>query len=202
MGWMPTKEEVFYNGEPSEEQSYFDAAKSAMTWLGDQENTVFIGQTTEYPGTFMYGTVENVPMEKRLEFPVAESFNVQFGIGAALAGLVPIVQIPRINFLLIAFGDIVNLLDKLPEMTNGQVNPHIIIRTAIGPDSPIHPKAQHVGDYTEAFVSSLDGCFQHNNIVDPGVVLYRPEKHNIVRAYQEMYNNPGMYLSIEDGRLY
>lgn len=187
--------------------SYFDAVKEAMTWLGEQDRTVFIGQTTEFPGTFMYPTIENVPQEKRLEFPVSESFNVQFCTGAALAGLIPIVQIPRINFLLVGFSDVVNLLDKLPEMTNGKVNPHIIIRTSIGPDQPINPKIQHVGDYSEAFLHSLEGTMAsdigNQTVQRPGMRLFiLNDEEKIALGYKEMYETPGMYLAIEDGRLY
>lgn len=200
---MATPEEIFYNGQITERKSYFDGVKEAMTWLGQQERTCFIGQTTEYAGTFMYPTLEGVPPEKRYEFPVQESFNVQFGIGAAVAGLIPIIQIPRINFLLLAFADIVNLLDKLPEMTDGKVNPHIIIRTAIGPDRPTDPKVQHKGDYTDAFLSSLNGVFVHNDVQEPGVRLFRPDTpEKVVLSYQSAYNEKEPCIVIEDGRLY
>jgi pyruvate/2-oxoglutarate/acetoin dehydrogenase E1 component len=43
------------------------------------------------------------------------------------------------------------MIDKLSDMTDGQVSPRIIIRTATGPDHPVHPGHQHVGNYAEAF---------------------------------------------------
>lgn len=184
---------------------YSEALTEAMTWLGGQTNIAFIGQALR-GGTFQSHTLDEVPNEKLLEFPVQESFNIQFAIGAALSGLTIVAIIPRINFLLIAFGDIVNLLDKLPEMTNGQVKPHLIIRTAIGPDKP-DPKVQHTGDYSDAFLESLEGTktTRINNewINNSGVRLFRPATpEEVLGAYQIAYNTKEASLIIEDGRKY
>lgn len=185
---------------------YSEALTEAMTELGKKDDVRFVGQALR-GGTFQSHTLNDVPDHKLLEFPVQESFNVQFAIGVALAGLVPIVVIPRINFLLVAFGDIVNLLDKLHEMTGGQVNPHVIIRTAIGPDQPISPKIQHVGDYSEAFLSSLDGVMSSQVddkvIHKAGVSLYMPDSpETVLIAYQTAYRIKEPCLIIEDGRRY
>lgn len=187
--------------------NYREAITQAMTELGQKDDTFFLGQAVNCYGTFMSPTLDNVPKEKRLEFPVQESFNIQFAIGVALGGLVPVVVIPRINFLLVAFGDIVNLLDKLHEMTEGQVNPHVIIRTAIGPDQPISPKVQHVGDYSYAFIDSLNGIISrtvgNENIDNFGVKVYLPRTpEEVLAAYSSGYNNKEPCLIIEDGRIY
>lgn len=185
---------------------YSESLTEAMTWLGQQDNTIFIGQALRN-GTFQSHTLDGVPNNKLLEFPVQESFNVQFAIGVALAGFVPVVVIPRINFLLIAFADIVNLLDKLYEMTEGQLNPHVIIRTAIGPDEPTSPKIQHIGDYSYAFLESLDGTTARHidgqNVFKYGVRLYKPSTpEEVLTAYKYAYNNKEPHLIIEDGRRY
>jgi hypothetical protein len=78
--------------------NYFTELVRTMEWLGQQPNTQFIGQTVGCPGTFMYPTLEKVPMDKRLEFPVNESFQMQFSIGMALAGKCVISVYPRQNF--------------------------------------------------------------------------------------------------------
>jgi pyruvate/2-oxoglutarate/acetoin dehydrogenase E1 component len=64
---------------------------------------------------------------------------------------VPVTIYPRWNFLLLAANQIVNHLDKLPDMSSGGYQPRVIIRTGIGSQRPLHPQCQHVGDYTEAF---------------------------------------------------
>ena len=39
------------------EMKYFDELKKSMEWLGEQENTYFIGQAVEVPGTAMFNTL-------------------------------------------------------------------------------------------------------------------------------------------------
>lgn len=172
--------------------NYFDEIQRTMTWLGQQPNTQFVGQTVGCPGTFMYPTLKEVPTDKRLEFPVNESFQMQFSIGLALAGKIPISIFPRQNFLLLAVGDIVNMLDKIPAISDYKVVPHIIIRVASGPDSPVHPGHQHIGNYATAFRHMLTTV----HIFE----LNKPEQ--IFNAYKQAYEWPGAYLIIEHGNKY
>ncbi len=53
--------------------------------------------------------------------PINESFQMQFTIGLGLAGYVPVSVYPRQNFLLLATADMVNMLDKMPLISGGQV---------------------------------------------------------------------------------
>ena len=131
--------------------NYFDELKRTMEWVAGQPNTFFLGQTVAGPGTFMYQTLRDLPPEKTLEMPINESFQMQFSIGLALAGYIPISVYPRQNFLLLATSDMVNMLDKIPAISSQSVIPRMIIRTASGPDTPVHPGHQHVGNYAEAF---------------------------------------------------
>ncbi len=130
---------------------YFDELKRTMEWVAQQPKTIFVGQTVAGPGTFMFSTLQDVPSEKTLEMPINESFQMQFTLGLALAGYLPISVYPRQNFLLLATADMVNMLDKMPAISSSQVLPKVIIRVASGPDSPVHPGHQHVGHYAEAF---------------------------------------------------
>ena len=130
---------------------YFDELKRTMEWLATQPKTLFVGQTVAGPGTFMFSTLKDVSPEKTLEMPINESFQMQFTIGLALTGLIPISVYPRQNFLLIAASDMVNMLDKIPAISSNELLPRVLIRVAVGPDSPVHPGHQHVGNYAEAF---------------------------------------------------
>ncbi len=172
--------------------AYFDELKRTMEWLGGQPKVQFVGQTVGCPGTFMYPTLKDVPAEKRLEFPVNESFQMQFSIGLALAGDVVISVYPRQNFLLLATGDMVNMLDKIPAITENKVTPHIIIRVATGPDSPVHPGHQHIGNYSRAFKA----MFTNIKVIELNI----PEE--IYPTYLSAYENPGAYLIIEHGNFY
>ncbi len=130
---------------------YFDELKRTMEWIAQQPKTVFIGQTVAGPGTFMFQTLRDVSKDKTLEMPINESFQMQFTIGVALTGAVPISVYPRQNFLLLATGDMCNMLDKIPAISSNEWLPKVLIRVATGPDSPVHPGHQHVGNYAEAF---------------------------------------------------
>lgn len=134
---------------------YFDEMCRAMTWLGQQEKTVFLGQSVGVAGTAMFNTLKDVSMDKRIELPVFENTQMGMSTGLALAGSVPISIFPRWNFLLCAADQLVNHLDKIKEFSHGEFNPRVIIRTGIGSQVPLHPQAQHVGDFTEAFQKML-----------------------------------------------
>src|SRR4051812_32796241 len=107
---------------------YFDELKRTMEWIATQPKTIFVGQTVAGPGTFMFQTLRDVPKERALEMPINESFQMQFTIGMALAGYIPISVYPRQNFLLLATGDMCNMLDKIPAISGKELAPRIIIR--------------------------------------------------------------------------
>ncbi|MBF0619947.1 MAG: hypothetical protein HQL19_07255 [Candidatus Omnitrophica bacterium] len=173
---------------------YFDELKRTMEWLATDPRTVFIGQTAAVPGTFMYQTLRDLPKDKALELPVNESFQMQFTLGLALAGYVPVSVYPRQNFLLLAAGDMSNMIDKISAMTNGAVNPRIIIRVATGPFKPVHPGHQHIGNFAEAF----------RKIFDWIEVVEVNEPEDIFPAYERalMRPDPKATLIIEDGNFY
>jgi pyruvate/2-oxoglutarate/acetoin dehydrogenase E1 component len=130
---------------------YMDELSKTMTYLGRQENSIFIGQSVEVAGTAMRNTLLNVDANKLMELPVEEDFQMGIAIGMALSGLVPVSIFPRWNFLLLATNQIVNHLDKLKEITQSGAPGKVIIRTGIGSVNPLHPGPQHTGDFTEAF---------------------------------------------------
>ena len=115
-----------------------------MTWLGEQPNTMFLGQAVEYAGTAMTNTLVNVDRSKLLEMPVNEDMQMGITLGIALNGTVPISIYPRWNFLILAANQIVNHLDKIKLMSDGGYTPKVIIRTGIGSQRPLHPQHQHI----------------------------------------------------------
>jgi pyruvate/2-oxoglutarate/acetoin dehydrogenase E1 component len=173
---------------------YFDELKRTMEWLARDPKVIFVGQTAAVPGTFMYQTLRDLPAGKALEMPVNESFQMQFTLGLALAGYVPVSIYPRQNFLLLAAGDMANMIDKFKEMSDGQVSPRIVIRTATGPDKPVHPGHQHVGNYAETFRQ----MFSYIDVIE----LNKPE--DIFPAYERALTREDgkPMLLIEHGNLY
>ena len=129
---------------------YFDELKKAMNYLASQPNTLFLGQAVACKGTGMSNTLVDIDLKKRLELPVCEEMQMGMTNGLALQGIVPISIFPRWNFLMCAVNQLVNHLDKIKAMSDGQFIPKAIIRTAIGSERPLHPQSQHIGDFSEA----------------------------------------------------
>ena len=133
-------------------KNYFEEICRSMTWLSEQADTIFVGQTVEYPGTALTNTVKHLPKEKLYELPVCEDMQMGMTIGMAMNGTVPISIYPRWNFLLLATNQIVSHLDKLKALLpDNYKTPKVIVRTAIGSTNPLHPGPQHIGDFTDVY---------------------------------------------------
>jgi pyruvate dehydrogenase E1 component beta subunit len=70
--------------------------------------------------------------ERIRDTPISESVIVGSAVGAALAGLRPIVEIMTINFTLLAMDQIINNAAKLRYMSNGQFSVPMVLRTVTG----------------------------------------------------------------------
>ena len=162
---------------------YFDELKRSMTWLGEQPDTIFIGQAVGSPGTGMTNTLGGVDKSKLVEMPVSEEMQMGITTGLAVRGKVPISIYPRWNFLFCAVNQLVNHLDALPDYSHGEYEPRVIIRTGIGSVRPLNPQPQHTGDYTDAFIQMLSNIH----------VVRLEEPEDIFPAYQEAYTR-------EDGK--
>ena len=156
---------------------YFDELSRAMSFLGDQEDTIFLGQAVEYKGTAMTNTLKGVSRDKLLEMPVNEEMQMGITNGLAVAGSVPISIFPRWNFLLLGVNQLVNHLDKYSIYTHGDYQPKAIIRTGIGSMRPLNPQIQHTGDFTEAF----------RNMLSTIEVIRLDEPEQIFPAYEKAY---------------
>jgi pyruvate/2-oxoglutarate/acetoin dehydrogenase E1 component len=156
---------------------YFDELKRSMTWLGSQEDTLFLGQAVEYEGTAMTNTLTEVDRSLLLEMPVNEDMQMGITTGMALNGTVPISIFPRWNFLILAANQIVNHLDKAKLMSHGGYTPKVIVRTAIGSQRPLHPQHQHIGDFTGGFRAMCDTI----------EIIRLDEPEQIFESYQRAY---------------
>jgi len=156
---------------------YFDELSRAMTYLGQQEDTIFLGQAIEYKGTAMTNTLKQVDRKKLIEMPVNEEMQMGITNGLAVAGSVPISLYPRWNFLLLAANQLVNHLDKYPIYTDGDFQPKVIIRTGIGSVRPLNPQIQHTGDFTDAF----------RHMLTTVEVIRLDEPEDIFPAYEKAY---------------
>jgi pyruvate/2-oxoglutarate/acetoin dehydrogenase E1 component len=155
---------------------YFDELQRSMTWLGEQTDTVFIGQAVEYAGTAMTNTLKYVSSDKLIEMPVNEDMQMGITNGLAIRGYVPISIYPRWNFLILGLNQLINHLDKFNMISDYKTK--AIIRTGIGSERPLHPQYQHIGDYTDALklmVSNIE-------------VIRVDEPDQIFESYKHAYN--------------
>ncbi len=107
----------------------------------------------KYGGSYAVtaGLLEEFGEERVRDTPIAESVIVGAGIGAAMAGYHPMVELMTINFSFLALDQIVNNAAKLLYMSNGQINVPLVIRMASGGGSQLGATHSH----------SLEGLYAH-----------------------------------------
>ena len=88
----------------------------------------------DYNGAYAVtaGLLKKFGPKRIIDTPISESAILGTAIGAAAAGLRPIVEIMTINFLLLAFDQLINHAAKLRYMSNGQIEVPLILRTVTG----------------------------------------------------------------------
>ncbi len=144
--------------------SYREALNQAMREEMRRDRRVFlIGEEVGYyQGAFKVskGFVEEFGPERVLDTPIAEAGFTGLAIGAAMAGLHPIVELMTFNFSILAMDQIVNNAAKIRYMSGGQLSIPLVIR---GPGSAAHGLgAQHS--------QSLEAWFCHV----PGLTVIAP----------------------------
>jgi len=159
-----------------------------MLLLAAQPNAIFLGQGVASDGVAMYDDLNGVQASQRIELPVVEELQMGMGIGLSLMGFLPILVYPRMDFMLRAADALVNHLDKLAEMSRGQFVPKVIIRTRVGPKSPLDAGPQHTQNHCEAFQMMLTSV-----LVDE---IRRPEE--IMPAYGAAIRRTGSTIVVEN----
>jgi len=127
------------------EITYREALRQTLRYqLRHDERVFLMGEDIgAYGGSYAVtkGFLHEFGERRVKDTPIAESVVVGAGIGAAMAGLKPMVELMTINFSLLAIDQIVNNASKLYYMSNGQINVPIVIRMAGGAGSQLG--AQH-----------------------------------------------------------
>lgn len=171
---------------------YKDELIRSMEWLGEKDDTIFLGQSVKYSGNAIYNTLNTLKDSMKIETPVFEEVQMGMSTGMAMDGLVPISCFPRFDFLMRCMDSLVNHLDKMQVMTENTFKPKVIIRTSIGSTNPLNGGVQHTQDYTKVFKDILTE-------VDV-ILLNEPEQ--IFPTFQNAYENDGSSLIIEWGDYY
>jgi pyruvate/2-oxoglutarate/acetoin dehydrogenase E1 component len=173
--------------------SYKEECGKAMQMLARDNRVVFIGQTVSYPGSVVYGTMEGIPEERRIELPVAEEMQMGMAIGLALQGFIPVTIYPRMDFLICALNQLVNHLDKIAEMSCGQYQPKVIVRTLVGATKPMYPGLQHCQDHSVAMRYLLPNM-DVIAVIGPSAILevyqkaLKSDRSTMVIEYSELYS--------------
>lgn len=133
---------------------YKDELTQAMTTISNDKNVVFIGYNTLYGKAG--GTLSEVKESQIIESPVAENLMLGMAVGMSLEGYIPIVYFERFDFILNAMDAIVNHLDKIKNISQGEFSPAIIIRIMVGKIiKPLFAGPTHTQDFTDIMKSLL-----------------------------------------------
>lgn len=172
--------------------SYKEELLKSMDLLASDPRTIIVGQNVKFGGTSMYHTFKQLPENQRLEVPVFEEVQAGLCTGLALEGFIPVCIYPRMDFMILAVNQIINHLDKMEEMSDGQFKPKVIIRACVGSIKPLMPGPQHSKNYTEAFKSMVTNI----DVVE----LLNAE--DIYPAYTKALNSDKSTILIEHSDLY
>lgn len=138
--------------------SYREALNQAMREEMQRDDRIFlIGEEVGYyQGAFKVskGFVEEFGPQRVLDTPITEAGFTGLAIGAAMAGLHPIVELMTFNFGILALDQIVNNAAKIRYMSGGQLSVPIVIR---GPGSAAHQLGAQHSQSLEAWFCHVPG---------------------------------------------
>jgi pyruvate dehydrogenase E1 component beta subunit len=144
--------------------TYREAIRAAIREAMSRDPRVFLmgEDVARYGGCYAVskGLLEEFGPERIRDTPLSESAFVGAGIGAALGGMRPIVEIMTVNFSLLALDQILNTAATLLHMSGGQFNVPLVIRMATGAGRQLAAQHSH----------SLEGWYAHI----PGIKVVTP----------------------------
>ncbi|HSF48133.1 MAG TPA: alpha-ketoacid dehydrogenase subunit beta [Burkholderiales bacterium] len=144
--------------------SYREAMREAVREALARDPRVFVmGEDVgRYGGAYAVtkGLLEEFGPERIRDTPLSELAFVGAGIGAALGGMRPIIEVMTVNFSLLALDQIVNNAALLRHMSGGQFSVPLVIRMATGAGRQLAAQHSH----------SLEGWYAHI----PGIKVLAP----------------------------
>ncbi len=137
-----------------------DSIRDAM--LADPRVLLMGEDVAHYGGTYAAskGLLEEFGPDRIRDTPLSELGFVGIGIGAALGGLRPIVEVMTVNFSLLALDQIVNTAAALRHMSGGQFSVPLVVRMATGAGRQLAAQHSH----------SLENWYAHI----PGIKVVAP----------------------------
>jgi pyruvate dehydrogenase E1 component beta subunit len=173
--------------------TYREALRAGLRDALERDDRVFLmGEDVgRYGGCFAVslGLLEEFGPERIRDTPLSESAFVGAGIGAAIGGMRPIVEIMTVNFSLLALDQIVNNAATLLHMSGGQCNVPLVIRMTTGAGRQLAAQHSH----------SLEGWYAHI----PGIRVVAPATLEDARGMLwTALCDPDPVLIFEHGSLY
>jgi pyruvate dehydrogenase E1 component beta subunit len=173
--------------------TYREALRAAIREALAADDRVFLmGEDVgRYGGCFAVslGLLEEFGPERIRDTPLSESAFVGAGIGAAMAGMRPIVEIMTVNFSLLALDQILNNAATLRHMSGGQLGVPLVIRMTTGAGRQLAAQHSH----------SLEGWYAHI----PGLRVIAPATLEDARGMlATALADPDPVLLFEHGSLY
>jgi len=127
-----------------------EALRDAMAEEMRRDKDVFVmgEEVAEYQGAYKVtqGLLQEFGDKRVIDTPITEHGFAGLGIGAALAGLKPIVEFMTFNFAMQAMDQLINSAAKTLYMSGGQMGCSIVFRGPNGPAARV--AAQHSQDYS------------------------------------------------------
>jgi pyruvate dehydrogenase E1 component beta subunit len=173
--------------------TYREAMRAAVREALQADDRVFLmGEDVgRYGGCFAVslGLLEEFGPERIRDTPLSESAFVGAGIGAAIGGMRPIVEIMTVNFSLLALDQIMNNAATLLHMSGGQFSVPLVIRMTTGAGRQVAAQHSH----------SLEGWYTHI----PGLRIVAPATLQDARGMLwTALEDPDPVLIFEHGSLY
>jgi len=139
--------------------TYREALKQGILEAMRKDRKVFLmGEDVgRYGGAFAVskGLLEEFGEERIMDVPLSESGFVGAGIGAAMGGMKPIVEVMTVNFSLLAMDQIVNNAATLLHMSGGQLNVPVVIRMGCGIGRQLAAQHSHSWEPLYAHIPGL-----------------------------------------------
>ncbi|MDX1366651.1 alpha-ketoacid dehydrogenase subunit beta [Pseudomonas sp.] len=173
--------------------TYREALRDALREALQRDPRVFLmGEDVgRYGGTYAVskGLLEEFGEERIRDTPLSELGFVGAGIGAALGGMRPIVEVMTVNFSLLALDPIINTAATLRHMSGGQFSVPLVLRMATGAGRQLAAQHSH----------SLEGWYTHI----PGLKILAPATLEDARGMLwPALQDPDPVLIFEHAQLY
>ena len=169
-----------------------EAIAQEMEKLSKIPEVVFLGENVINSGR-IYHTLDQVPIDRCIEMPIAENLIAGAAIGLALAGFFPICIFQRMDFMLIAADQIINHACQMEKMCGRKMELPILFRTIKAElNEKFFVGHQHSKDFTYIFEPHLSTFVIPHTIPCSTIyqLMIKRMKPTLVVEDYASYNNP------------